>query len=239
VRGQDEGQEGQKPNGHLLAIPLSRDQTPYRKDERERVKNSGATVMSIDQLEGHEPIHEDFGDLVLGEDVDYQGDPPRVWVKGKNYPGCAFTRSLGDGLAEDIGVTAEPEILCRSLTVNDEILVIASDGIFEFLTNQQVLEMVQLCGSAFKACKCLVEAAYNQWLTYERRTDDITIIICFLKCSMPVPETDVEGTTEDLVEFVKSTYGTKPVRRPRNSKDTLCRPAASSISLPSGTVLDI
>ena len=38
-------------DGALLAIPLSRDQTPYRRDERERVKACGAAIMSIDQME--------------------------------------------------------------------------------------------------------------------------------------------------------------------------------------------
>ena len=207
---------------NVVAIPLSRDQTPYRKDERERVKRLGAAVMSIDQIEGLEPIHENFGDLVLGKDVDYHGDPPRVWVEGKNYPGCAFTRSLGDGLAESIGVTAEPEMICRDLTVNDEVLILASDGIFEFLTNQEVIDMSQSCGDPLKACQCLVEASYNQWLTYERRTDDITVIVCYLKCTKPVPQEGVEGTTEDLVGLAKSAYGTKPIRRSRGKNDTLC-----------------
>jgi serine/threonine protein phosphatase PrpC len=34
----------------LTAKPLSVDQTPYRKDERERVKKCGARVMSMDQV---------------------------------------------------------------------------------------------------------------------------------------------------------------------------------------------
>ena len=39
-------------NGTLAAKPLSIDQTPYRKDERERCKKSGARIMTFDQLEG-------------------------------------------------------------------------------------------------------------------------------------------------------------------------------------------
>jgi len=50
--------------GRLLPIPLSRDQTPYRKDERERVKQEGACIMSIDQMETQEDMHEDWGDFV-------------------------------------------------------------------------------------------------------------------------------------------------------------------------------
>ena len=124
------GSEGS--GGEIFPIPLTRDQTPYRRDERERVQQLGAEVKSIDQMEGKIPMHSNWGDLVLGETVDIHGDPPRIWAKGKDYPGTAFTRSLGDKLAEDIGVIPEPELITTDLTQNDEFLVIASDGIFEF-----------------------------------------------------------------------------------------------------------
>lgn len=41
-----------------------------QQDERERVKASGARVMSMDQIEGLEPIHENWGDVDLGEQHD-------------------------------------------------------------------------------------------------------------------------------------------------------------------------
>jgi hypothetical protein len=50
---------------------------------------------------------------LVGEDIDEGGDPPRVWSAHGNYPGTAFTRSIGDRVAEDCGVYAEPEILER------------------------------------------------------------------------------------------------------------------------------
>lgn len=65
----------------VRAYPLSDDQTPYRKDERERVKKCGARVMSMDQIAGFEPLHEKWGDVKLGEAIDEAGDPPRVWSK--------------------------------------------------------------------------------------------------------------------------------------------------------------
>jgi serine/threonine protein phosphatase PrpC len=201
--------------GRMLAIPLSRDQTPYRRDERERVKKEGAAIMSIDQMEGQEDMHENWGDMVLGEDVDVHGDPPRVWMQGKDYPGTAFTRSIGDALAEKIGVSAEPEMLARELTSNDHVLVIASDGIFEFLTNQEVIDMCMACDSALIACDKLVKAAYDKWLLYENRTDDITVIVCFLTVNKPPPVNGEEGTTEDLIELAQSAYGQKPIRNSR------------------------
>ena len=63
----------------LLAVPLSQDQTPWRKDERERIRRCGGRVMTLDQVEGKEEV-DDEGDRKLGEegDIDVKGDPPRV-----------------------------------------------------------------------------------------------------------------------------------------------------------------
>lgn len=182
--------------GTLVAIPLSKDQTPYRIDERERVKKAGCSVLTVDQMEGNEPIHENWGDLDLGTDLDVSGDPPRVWAKGQDYPGCAFTRSLGDYIADSIGVYAEPEMLTQELTRNDEILVIATDGVFEFLTNQEVIDVCAQSESPLIACEQLAKASYAQWLRHEDRTDDITVIVCFMKCD--ADETAGSGTTAKL-----------------------------------------
>ena len=44
--------------------------------------------------------------LTQGDD---DGDPPRLWLPDATFPGTAFTRSLGDKIAESIGVCADPE----------------------------------------------------------------------------------------------------------------------------------
>jgi hypothetical protein len=98
----------------IMAEAMSNDQTPYRKDERERCKTLyGARVLTMDQIEGIEPIHENWGDLTLGEQIDEGGDPPRIWAPTGSYPGTAFTRSIGDRVAEEFGVVATPEIVKR------------------------------------------------------------------------------------------------------------------------------
>jgi serine/threonine protein phosphatase PrpC len=56
-------------NGILKYSALSNDQTPYRKDERERVKSQGGKIMNLDQIEGNEPIHENWG-TNLGDEID-------------------------------------------------------------------------------------------------------------------------------------------------------------------------
>lgn len=160
----------------LVACSLSLDQTPYRADERERVKRAGADVLSCDQKEGLVPVHEDWG-INLGEDVDTAGDPPRVWERGQDYPGCAFTRSIGDAIAEGIGVTAQPELLSKELTREHAFIVIASDGIFEFITNQGAADIVGQYDDPLEGARAIVAEAYRLWLQYEVRTDDITIIV--------------------------------------------------------------
>eukprot|EP00586_Coscinodiscus_wailesii_P010405 CAMPEP_0172500218 /NCGR_PEP_ID=MMETSP1066-20121228/135851_1 /TAXON_ID=671091 /ORGANISM="Coscinodiscus wailesii, Strain CCMP2513" /LENGTH=703 /DNA_ID=CAMNT_0013274341 /DNA_START=306 /DNA_END=2417 /DNA_ORIENTATION=- len=182
----DGGGGGDDPAGPspLRAHPLSRDQTPYRKDERQRVKKTGARVLSLDQIEGLEPETEaDWNnetEIDLGEEIDEWGDPPRVWSPHGEYPGTAFTRSLGDSIAEELGVYAEPEIMTRELTEDDKIIVLASDGVFEFLTNQSVIDICAKFQDPLEACRAVVAEAYELWLQYELRTDDITIICIFV-----------------------------------------------------------
>jgi len=126
---------GRKEKDNLKAFALSNDQTPYRKDERIRCRKAGARILSLDQIEGLEPVpvdeEGDENELLLGEEIDEGGDPPRIWSPNGDYPGTAFTRSIGDGIAEELGVCAQPEILGRELSKEDRIIVLASDGVFE------------------------------------------------------------------------------------------------------------
>ena len=68
----------------------------------------------------------------------------------------------------------------RTVSYKDKFIIIASDGVFEFLTNQMVADIVGRHSDPLDACKAVVAAAYNVWLQYEVRTDDITIITLFV-----------------------------------------------------------
>ena len=59
----------------------------------------------------------------------------RVWLKTEDIPGLAMSRSFGDAMAARVGVNAVPEIKEFQLTVEDKIMVLASDGVWEFLKN--------------------------------------------------------------------------------------------------------
>lgn len=77
-----------------------------------------------------------------GTEEEDDGDPPRLWAPNATYPGTAFTRSIGDNAAERIGVFAEPEVVTKQLSAQHPFIVIASDGVFEFLSSQSVVDMV-------------------------------------------------------------------------------------------------
>ncbi len=53
-----------------------------------------------------------------------------------------MTRSFGDATAARVGVNAVPEIKEFDLTNEDKVIVLASDGVWEFLENQDVARIV-------------------------------------------------------------------------------------------------
>ena len=127
-----------KDGNRIVGEDLSDDQTPFRRDEYERVKLCGARVLSVDQVEGLM----DPNIQTWGNEESQGSDPPRLWVQNGMYPGTAFTRSVGDSTAEKIGVIAIPEVSMVQLTANHLFFVVASDGVFEFLSSQAVVNMV-------------------------------------------------------------------------------------------------
>ena len=59
------------------------------------------------------PISDYFGEP---DNPDVSADPPRVWIKGQTFPGCSYTRSLGDAVAKQMGILATPEVTNHRLT---------------------------------------------------------------------------------------------------------------------------
>ena len=109
--------------------------------------------------------------------------PMRVWLKNEDIPGLAMSRSFGDAMAARVGVNAIPEIKEFMLTPEDKIMVLASDGVWEFLKDQDVANIVYpfyLQKNAEGAAENLVRAAFKRWKREESVIDDITCIIVFL-----------------------------------------------------------
>jgi serine/threonine protein phosphatase PrpC len=65
-----------------------------------------------------------------------------------------------------VGVTCEPEIFETRITDSDKFIVLASDGVWEFLSNDDVLNLViphWLNGNPESACDKIIKEATNRW----------------------------------------------------------------------------
>lgn len=79
-----------------------------------------------------------------------------------------MSRSFGDNISKPIGVTSEPEIIKMKLDKRDKFILVASDGVWEFITNQQVLQLIVPYykeGKLQQACDALSRLAYERWTT--------------------------------------------------------------------------
>ena len=117
---------------------------------------------------------------------------------------------MGDSVAESIGVYAEPEVFVKRITPNDKYLVIASDGVFEFLSNENVLEIVHTFQDPGIISRTLVAESYRLWLQYEIRTDDITCIVIKLN-GVKGPYVDFDASVSE--SFIQKIGTSRPVRR--------------------------
>ena len=146
---------------------LSEDHKPYLKKEQERIKKCGGYVEKF-----------------IYEDGVKDDGPYRVWNgPSLQYPGLAISRSIGDTDATCIGVISEPDCILKSLKKEMNFIVIASDGIWEFLDNKKVVDVVKNFysnGNAKDACEELVKKSREIWEERGKEIDDITAIVIFL-----------------------------------------------------------
>jgi len=152
-----------KEGSQLKVKELSDDQKPDREDERHRIIQCGGRV---------EPLIDENGEPI---------GPHRVWLPNMMLPGLAMARSIGDDIAATVGVHATPEILVHNIKDNDQFVVICSDGVWEFLSNEEVVDIVRSCdGDADRACKELCARSYREWKAEEEVVDDITALVIYL-----------------------------------------------------------
>ncbi|KAG7372896.1 protein phosphatase 2C [Nitzschia inconspicua] len=173
------------------AVPLSNDQTPRRQDEAKRCQQAGARIMSFGQLqkESRQQQQHDYDGYDEDEDDDVE-DPPRIWAPNGKYPGTAFTRSIGDRMAKQFGVCAEPEVLHVTLSDKERVLVLASDGIWDVLSNQEVIDICyQHRRDPLSACHEIVKRSQEEWLKNDQVSsqddplasyDDMTVLVVLL-----------------------------------------------------------
>ena len=145
---------------------LSRDHKASEKDEAERILNHGGEIQQIQNENG-----------------EYEG-PLRIFMKDEEGPGLAMTRSFGDVIGSVIGIIAEPEVKEYILKEEDRAIIIASDGLWEYVSNEEVAQIVKNLINKKDAnlmVNELYKYSYEKWKTKDTGIDDITIICIILK----------------------------------------------------------
>ena len=144
-------------------IPLSIDQKPNDPEEEKRIIQHGGEVSQYE------------------EDGEKSG-PFRVWKKGEVYPGIAMSRSIGDLFASTLGVIPEPVFTEETIDDDTNFIVVASDGVWEFMNNEKVKIIVnkyKYNQNAENCSKEIVDMARKLWEGTTFAIDDITCIVIF------------------------------------------------------------
>lgn len=147
------------PSGKSDYVGGSADHKPNDPKERRRVEEQGGEV------------------LLLPGDV-----PHRVFAKGKEIPGLAMSRSIGDLAGHKAGIIHQPGIEWLDFQ-KDDLLLCCSDGVWEFLSNVEALNIVSQVGkkNAADGVQKLSAESRRLWLAEaDDCCDDITVIAVWL-----------------------------------------------------------
>lgn len=151
---------GKRKGDRLVGSKLTRDHKPDLPDERQRIEASGGRVA-------------------------FDGFQNRVYTKCGRYPGLNMSRCLGDLLGHsEAGCSAQPEVATIKLEPDDEVLLVCSDGVWEFLDPNTALQYANNPPSkAQQSADNLAKAAWDSWIREQEGqvVDDITVILVYLK----------------------------------------------------------
>lgn len=151
-----------KNGNNLEGKAMTRDHKPDLKDERARIEKAGGRVV-FDGYANH-----------------------RIYAKNGRYPGLNMSRCLGDLLGHsDAGCSCIPEVTEYKIEDNDHVLMLCSDGVWEFMSPQEGADIIKSFPSAQaqKAADVLAKEAWDRWIKQEGGAvvDDITAVLIYLQ----------------------------------------------------------
>nr|XP_043615117.1 probable protein phosphatase 2C 33 [Erigeron canadensis] len=167
-------------NNSLVAVQLTVDLKPNLPAEAERIRKCKGRVFALQD----EP------------------DVTRVWLPNYDSPGLAMARAFGDFCLKDFGLISVPDIFYRHLTEDDQFVVLATDGIWDVLTNKDVVNIVASAETRSCAAQAVVESAVRAW-KYKYPTskvDDCAVVCLFLT---PHPENVSTASATDMATSIE------------------------------------
>jgi serine/threonine protein phosphatase PrpC len=151
---------GNKNNAALLFETT--DHKPTSPGEQQRLEQSGSDIHTFRFDNGHVEIS-------------------RVFVKGKDYPGLCMSRSFGDQSVKACGVSAVPEIHTLNVEPGKHFMVLATDGVWEFIPSKLVVSSLAKKIETEGGPKCIdriVTESKKRWKQNEGSyCDDITAML--------------------------------------------------------------
>jgi serine/threonine protein phosphatase PrpC len=183
------------------AIDLTVDQTPNRADELQRITRSGGRVFEW-------------------------GGVPRVWLPDVDMPGLAISRTLGDCAVKCVGVNSIPEIRSFEMNQQTPFVVVASSGVWEFISSQVAVDLVAVFHangqSAQEACRALINECVRLWREEEDIVDDITAVVIFnLDYGDELPALDMKTNRDTASSVVNASINEQAVGLKKNNEDGL------------------
>ncbi|KAL3617438.1 hypothetical protein CASFOL_037759 [Castilleja foliolosa] len=162
-------------NDELVSEQLTVDLKPNLPSEAERIRSCEGRVLAMEE----EP------------------NVYRVWMPNEDCPGLAMTRAFGDFCLKDFGLISTPQVSYRKLTDADEFVVLATDGIWDALSNDEVVQIVASARKRSMAARLLVEQARWAWrYKFPRaKIDDCACICLFFKSQRAVLTKSVSEKT--------------------------------------------
>ena len=143
---------------------LSYDQKPEIPKEKKRIYSMGGIVDQMLDNKGK------------------RNGPFRVWDGNNNYPGLAMSRSIGDLKGKKCGLISEPEIIEYNLDQRSKYMVICSDGVWEFLNNEDIMKIgieYYLKNNIDEYLDKIIKVSEFWWEKEDTMRDDITAVIVF------------------------------------------------------------
>ncbi|KAI8012434.1 putative protein phosphatase 2C 34 [Camellia lanceoleosa] len=108
----------------------------------------------------------------------------KVWLpngKALGGPGLAISRAFSDYYIKGFGLISEPEITQRNITCRDQFVILATNGVWDVLSNREAVEIVSSTPEREELAKRLVQHAVCAWKRKKpgMEVDDISVICLF------------------------------------------------------------
>ena len=85
-------------------------------------------------------------------------------------------------------------MLQHELTSDDVLMIMATDGVWEFIENEEAVSIAWKAGSPEAAARELVAESHRRWVAEEDGVvDDITCIVVFWKHPSGAPASAAQG----------------------------------------------